>query len=111
LEELNDLEKELQKTNIKEEKTKIKERIEIINKKLIIISQKYTKFEEFIQTHKTKVTTKKYSIFQATQATPIPTPNKPFEMTSVISDMGTDVFKEKAALKVEEELKRQYKSL
>ena len=111
LEELNDLEKELQNTNIKEEKTKIKERIEIINKKLIIISQKYTKFEEFIQTHKTKVTTKKYSIFQATQATPIPTPNKPFEMTSVISDMGTDVFKEKAALKVEEELKRQYKSL
>jgi hypothetical protein len=30
------------------------------------------------------------------------------QLNSVISDMGTDVFKEKAALKVEEELKRQY---
>jgi hypothetical protein len=76
-----------------------------------MISQKYTKFEQFIHTYKSRTTIKKYKIFQIIPSGPISVPNKPFEMTSVISDMGTDVFKEKAALKVEEELKRQYKSL
>ena len=109
--ELTKLEKELENTDVEEEKVKIKKRIETINQKLIMISQKYTKFEQFIHTYKSRTTIKKYKIFQIIPSGPIPVPNKPFEMTSVISDMGTDVFKEKAALKVEEELKRQYKSL
>ena len=109
--ELTELEKELENTDVEEEKVKIKKRIETINQKLIVISQKYTKFEQFIHTYKSRTTIKKYKIFQIIPSGPIPVPNKPFEMTSVISDMGTDVFKEKAALKVEEELKRQYKSL
>jgi hypothetical protein len=38
-------------------------------------------------------------------------PSEGLQLNSVISDMGTDVFEEKAALKVEEELKQEYKNL
>ena len=109
--ELTELEESLRTEKEEKIKLTIKQRIEEINKKLIIISQKYTKFEQFIHVYKSKTKITKYSIFQIVPIEPIPVPDEPFEMTSVISDMWTDVFKEKAALKVEEELKRQYKSL
>ena len=109
--ELTELEKKLIIAKTGEEKAKIKEKIKIINQKLVIISQKYSEFEQFIHIYKSKTTIKNYKIFQIIPLGPNIIPNQPFEMTSVISDMGTDVFKEKAALKVEEQLKRQYKSL
>ena len=109
--ELTELERNLTIAKTEEERIEIKKKIKIINKKLVIISQKYTKFEEFIHIYKSRIVTKKYSIYQIVPIEPIPVPDEPFKMTSVISDMGTDVFREKAALKVEEELKRQYKSL
>lgn len=108
LAELESLEALLTTAKTKEEKIKIEEEIRIINERLTIISQKITEFESFIQIYKSRETITKYKIFQIIPIDPIPVPNKPFEMTSAISDMGTDVFKEKAALKVEEELKRQY---
>ena len=107
LKELTELEESLRIEKEEQIKLTIKQRIEEINQKLVIISQKYTRFEQFIHTYKSRVTIKKYKIFQIVPGN-IPVPNKPFEMTSVISDMGTDVFREKAALKVEEEIKRQY---
>ena len=106
--ELTELERKLIIAKTEEEKIEIKRKIRFINQSLVIISQKYTKFEQFIHIYKSKTKITKYSIFQIVPIEPIPVPDEPFKMTSVISDMGTDVFREKAALKVEEELKRQY---
>ena len=85
--ELEELESLLIVAKTEKEKIEIKEKIRIINKKLTIISQKITEFESFIQIYKSRITIKKFQIFQVVPFGPIPVPNKPFEMTSVISDM------------------------
>ena len=111
--ELEELERRLIIAKTSGEKQKIEREIRIINKKLVMISQRITKFESFIQIYKSKVTIRKYS-YSIYRAIPLEIPVAPTEwlqLNSVISDMGTDVFKEKAALKVEEEIKRQYEWL
>ena len=107
--ELETLEATLIKVKTKEERIEIKEKISIINKRLKVITQTYTRFEEFVHIYREKITTRKWTVYRIT---PIwgPTPQW-LELNSVISDMGTDVFREKAALKVEEEIKRQYDRL
>ena len=109
LAELTELEIKLRNAGTSWEKIKIKERIKIINKQLTIISKKITEFTTIIREYKETITVRRYRIYSVTAFWAIPT--KGLQLNSVISDMWTDVFREKAALKVEEELKRQYKSL
>ena len=107
--ELETLERLLIVATSEEEKIRIREQIRIINKKITIISKKITEYEHEIQIYKERITTRRYRIYQAAQSTPVP--SQGLQLNSVISDMWTDVFEEKAALKVEEQLKQEYKNL
>ena len=109
--ELETLERLVIVATTEEEKIRIREQIRIINKKITIISKRITEYEHEIQIYKERVTTRRYRIYQAAQATPVPVPSQGLQLNSVISDMWTDVFEEKAALKVEEQLKQEYKNL
>ena len=110
--ELTELEEKLRIAKSKKEKIEIEEKIKIINEKLTIISQKITEFTTIIREYKQTIRVRRYRLYSVTAFSHTwPVPTKWLELNSVISDMWTDVFREKAALKVEEELKRRYKSL
>ena len=109
IKELETLERLVVVATTEEEKIRIREQIKIINRKITIISKKITEYEHEIQIYKERVTTRRYRIYQAVQITPVP--SEGLQLNSVISDMWTDVFEEKAALKVEEQLKQEYKNL
>ena len=109
IKELETLERLVVVATTEEEKIRIREQIRIINRKITIISKKITEYEHEIQIYKERVTTRRYRIYQAVQITPVP--SEGLQLNSVISDMWTDVFEEKAALKVEEQLKQEYKNL
>ena len=107
--DLAKLEIKLREAETGGEKIKIEEEIKIIKEKLITISKEITKCVTVMRERKETVTERRYRIYSATPTEVIPTEG--LQLNAVISDMWTDVFREKAALKVEEEIKRQYKSL
>ena len=107
--ELETLQRLINVAKTEEEKVRIREQIRIINQKITIISKKITEYEHEIQIYKERSTSRRFRIYQAEEFTPVPSDG--LKLNSVISDMWTDVFEEKAALKVEEQLKQEYKNL
>ena len=108
--ELEELEIKLAREKSESIKITIKEEIESIQKRLLIIKQNITEITKSTKLYRESIRQYRYRVYRVR---PIPNPDwqESFEMSAVISDMWTDVFREKASLKVEEDLKAYYKSL
>jgi hypothetical protein len=108
--ELEELEHKLTIEKSEVIKSEIETQIRIIQEKLTTINKKITEFTNITKTYKETITQYKYRVYRVRPIS-VPDWKESFEMTAVLSDMGTDVFREKASLKVEEDLKAYYKSL
>lgn len=108
--ELERLETKLQTERSESIKIIIEEQIKIIQQKLLIIKQSISNIINYIKIYRETIRKDRYAIIKVREVViPNPTPVD-YNMNAVISDMWTDVFKEKATLKVEEWLKQDYKN-
>jgi len=108
--EIEELEIRLQTEKSENIKIEIEERIKEVTQELLMVKQKIINITNITNTYKETITQHRYGIYKV-RPIPIPDWKESFEMTAVLSDMWTDVFREKASLKVEEDLKAYYKSL